>query len=195
MNNFFTQLAAIIGKAELQLNIKTKGDQLTVMLTPKTTANDPALANLQPLIITGTAQQLDEDFLNAISQPLQKAVGLIANIEDFEVSTKKAEEESKIKKAEEEKIKKQKEENQKKLDRLLTKADEYENAGNWAKAIGAIKQALPFVTDHTHLNSRIKGLEVKLNQNSLFASVPPEDTTNYLEEEPEVQIVEGEEEE
>src|SRR5690554_5028306 len=98
MNNFFTQLAAVIGKAELQLNIKTKGEQLTVMLTPKTSADDPALANLQPLFVTGTPAQLDEDFINAISKPLQKAVGLIANIEDFEVSTKKAEEESKIKK-------------------------------------------------------------------------------------------------
>jgi PRTRC genetic system protein E len=181
MNTFFTQLSAAIGQAEFQLNIKPKGAQITVMITPKTSANDPALANLQPLIITGTAEQLDADFITAITSPLQKLTGLISNLESFEASTKKTEEESRIKKAAEDKIKKEADEKVKKFDALTKKADGFEKDGKLKEAVGALKQAQSFAKDPGLVLKRINELTAKYSQNSLFGGAETEDHTDYLE--------------
>ena len=47
---------------------------------------DEAKNNLSPILITGTPEELDQQFINIIKQPLQKATGLLTNMEKFEKS-------------------------------------------------------------------------------------------------------------
>ncbi|WP_313515586.1 PRTRC system protein E [Sphingobacterium sp.] len=171
MSTFFTQLKSVIGQAELQINIKSKGEELTVMINPKSTASDPALQNLQPLILSGTPEDLDEGFFNGISEPLTKVTGLISNIEQFENSASKADEESRIKKAAEDKLKKQQEAETKKFNDLVKKADDLIGNKKEAQALDLFRQALSIKNDDK-LKKRIADLEAKLSQGSLLFMEP-----------------------
>lgn len=171
MSNFFTQLKSVIGQAELQINIKSKGEELTVMINPKSSANDPALSNIQPLILSGTPEELDEGFFNGISEPLSRVTGLMINIEEFEKSASKADEESKVKKAAEEKLKKQQESEAKKINDLIKKAEDLIGNKKEAQALDLFRQALSIKNDDK-LKKRIADLEAKLSQGSLLFMEP-----------------------
>ncbi len=172
MSNFFTQMKSVIGQAEVQINIKTKGDLLTVMVLPKTTANDPALQEIQPLIMSGTPEDLDSGFIAAVRGPLKKTVGLISNVEDFEASTAKAAKETQATKAAEDKLKKEREEETKKFDVLVKRAEELEQADKHSPALDNYRQAVAIKPDDAKVKKRIADLESKLSENSLFDLQP-----------------------
>ncbi|GEM67590.1 hypothetical protein SMI01S_11960 [Sphingobacterium mizutaii NBRC 14946 = DSM 11724] len=171
MSNFFTQLKSVIGQAELQINIKSKGEELTVMINPKSTASDPALQNIQPLILSGTPEELDEGFIKGVSEPLGRVTGLMTNIEEFEKSASKADEESKVKKAAEEKLKKQQEAESKKINDLIKKAEDLISGKKESQALDIFRQALAIKNDEK-LKKRIADLEAKLSQGSLLFMEP-----------------------
>ncbi len=62
---FFQKLSALAENLDVQVRIFKKGDSLTVSIVP---ADATAI---KPLSLTGTAAELDEGFLEAISAPLE----------------------------------------------------------------------------------------------------------------------------
>lgn len=80
-NTFFTQLEQLMNEdTDLVLKISKSDHQFIIALQPKSN-NDKSLNKMPCLNIRGTAQELDRDFIRTIQKPLEKATGLIANLE------------------------------------------------------------------------------------------------------------------
>jgi PRTRC genetic system protein E len=183
MSTFFKSIEQIVGQVELQFNIKAKDGKLTVMVMPKAAIKDAAISNIQPLFITGTAEELDAGFLEAVLNPLEQAAGIVHNVASFEAGTHKFSSESALGKKEADIEKKKKDERAKKLNALTAKADEFEKENKFKDAIGALKQAKEFADKPENLDKRITELMAKLSQGSIFDTTPVEENnTNYLED-------------
>jgi PRTRC genetic system protein E len=82
--NFFKELAAIAPGVQLTMTVKEKNGKLTISLLPD------GLAHVKPLIMTGTPDELDEGFINAIRQPVLDAQGIVVQNEAFQKSLEEA---------------------------------------------------------------------------------------------------------
>lgn len=70
---------------DLNINIRRTDGKLSVAVIPKrTTLKDEAGQAIVPLILNGTPMELDGQFLQIITTPLQKAQGILTNLETFE---------------------------------------------------------------------------------------------------------------
>ena len=66
---------------DLTIVIRKTNGQLTVSTLPKSNGlKDEAQNHIVPLTVTGTPQELDTGFLQAVTRPIQKACGLISNM-------------------------------------------------------------------------------------------------------------------
>lgn len=94
---FFKTINLMLGEGNtLSLNVAKKGDTLTVSVLPgNDIVKDAAKNKIQPLSVSGTADELDDGFLAAIA-PVEKATGLLNNMADYEKSVAEAEKSSKM---------------------------------------------------------------------------------------------------
>ena len=97
--NFFQQISTL-GVESLEIKIVNKQNTLSVSILPK--SNSKTMETLKPIVITGVPEELDKEFFNIVSSPIEKTVSLISNIEEYEksleaVETVKAEKEEKKK--------------------------------------------------------------------------------------------------
>lgn len=86
----FEHLSSINPDADLTIRIMGKNGQFTVYIKPSVKE-----ANIIPLVITGTAAELDEEFVQKISAPLKQAGLVIQNLSEYQESLKEAEKEGK----------------------------------------------------------------------------------------------------
>jgi PRTRC genetic system protein E len=90
--NFFEQIAGLQINGTLQINIQPReGGTLTVSVllannNPKITAGK----NIPPMLLKGTAPELDEAFFNQITEPVKQTVKLFANLETYQSELDKA---------------------------------------------------------------------------------------------------------
>jgi PRTRC genetic system protein E len=75
--SFFKQISEILGDAEISLTVKAKNDKITVMVLPR----NKSIIN--PLVVTGTHEELDEGFFELINGPISQSSGLTSNVEEF----------------------------------------------------------------------------------------------------------------
>lgn len=141
---FFKKLLPLLtGLDSLSVQFSQLGEEITVSVLPRAKdVKDEALSKIQPLIIRGTADDLDEKFIDALTQPIQKAAGLFTTLKDFEQSVAEAEKESKMaekkrkdEKEAAEKKKKQKDESDKKADELLKEVEDLKKENKLPAAI------------------------------------------------------------
>ena len=70
---------------DLNINIRRTDGKLSVAVIPRrTTLKDEAGQAIVPLILNGPPMELDGQFLQIITTPLQKAQGILTNLETFE---------------------------------------------------------------------------------------------------------------
>ncbi len=88
--NFFEQLAAM-GGVDMTLRIMQKNDKLTINIMPGS-----KVSKMQPIIITGTPAELDEEFFKTIAPEVKEIAGIVSNIEAVkkEATEKKAKKET-----------------------------------------------------------------------------------------------------
>lgn len=100
--NFFSQISGLIPEGvDLNITVRRSGNRLIVSVIPKSNSlKDEAQNRLAPLVVTGTTDELNEGFIEAISNPIKQATGLLINMSDFEKAEKEAQENSKAAKAE-----------------------------------------------------------------------------------------------
>ena len=104
----FTKLSEIMGEGcTLTINIAKTENGMTVGVLPgNTLVKDAAKSKIVPLNINGTAEELDEGFVDAIISPIAKTNGMFADIKAFESAQEEAKKASEMeKKANEEKKK------------------------------------------------------------------------------------------
>jgi len=171
---FFTEMNRIMNQGvDITLIIRKTGGNLTVSTLPKQNGlKDEAQNLIIPLTLTGTAEELDAGFFQAISQPVQKAAGLLINLKAFEEQAEKAAENSRAAKELKEKQVKAEKEKKEKFDKLMKKADELEKEQKHGEALVVLKQAevMAGETERGKVGDRIRAIRIRLSQGSLFGS-------------------------
>jgi len=170
---FFNEISNLLPEGvDLNLTIRKNGGELTVSIIPKTDAKDEAKNSIIPLVVSGTPEELESGFMNAISKPITKVTGLLIGMSEFEKQSEIAASNSKS-----EKVKKDN------YDKLIKKSEQFEKDGKLKDAINCLLQARPFASDQSKLEKLISGLESKTGKSGLFAEESEEEVpSNYLEE-------------
>lgn len=177
MTQFFKQMSTLIGKADVNLTFRMNGDQMTILVTSKNTSKDDVLDNIKPITITGTAEELDQDFFNVVTKPLSKSAGLITNAVEFEkelsqkenetaAAKAKAEADKKEKEAKAKAEQKEKEKRDKKFNELIERAKQFESEKNSKMAYTTYKKALQFTDAPEEIQKKMNSIVAA--QGSIF---------------------------
>ena len=137
--NFFATIAPFLGSMNLTLTVaKGSGDTVIVSLLPQPRIKDNAKDSVQPMVIRGTIEELDEEFFNAIKEPMTKVTGIVIEIDNFEKGAEKLAEDNKAKDA----IKAEAKKNKDKSDKIVKKAQELFEAKDYDKAEKELAKAI-----------------------------------------------------
>jgi len=156
---------------DLTIVIRKANGQLTVSTLPKSNGlKDEAQNHIVPLTVTGTPQELDTGFLQAVTRPIQKACGLISNMAQFEAQADKAAASSKAAKEVKSKETKEEREKREKYEKLMKKAEELTAAKNHREAVSVLTQAKAHANaaQLKEIEEKIKTATSEMNKGSLF---------------------------
>lgn len=169
---FQTIYPMLAAGADLSINIKRVNDKLSVAVMPRHNGvKDEAQQHLVPLILNGTAIELDAEFLQAIMVPVSRTMGVLANLETFERQAAKVSSESRPAKTAQEKESKEAREKREKMERLLKKTDEAVAGRKYSEALIWLKQASVLAPADRQKEIDDRTLEVRkmADAGSLFA--------------------------
>lgn len=172
---FQTIYPMLAAGADLSINIKRVNDRLSVAVMPRHNGvKDEAQQHLVPLILNGTAIELDAEFLQAIMMPVSRTMGVLANLETFERQAAKVSSESRPAKTAQEKESKEAREKREKMERLLKKTDEAVAGRKYSEAQIWLKQARVLAPADRQKEIDDRTLEVRkmADAGSLFAVQP-----------------------
>lgn len=175
---FFKKINDLLGEGcTLSVNIAKKCDYLSVSVMPgNPLVKDVAVKNLTPLVISGTPEELDKGFAEAISEPVARVSGLLVDIASFE----KGEAETKAKSAA---LAKQREEKQRKeveFKGYLALAKENNDAHKFKDARTCLDKAR-IATDGSEAQIKlIKEMDSTIEKSSGIDNIfgAPEDTSD-----------------
>ena len=156
---------------DLSINIRKVGEQLVVATLPRNNnLKDEVQSYLTPLTVTGTPMELDAGFLQAILQPIQKASGLLINLEQFEKQAAATASKAKTEKPKADNEANEPKEKRENYDKCLKKADELTADKRYSEALTYLKQAKTYATSmqQADLTKKIKLVEKEQAQGSLF---------------------------
>ena len=169
---FFTAIHQMMTESvDLTIVIRKTNGQLTVSTLPKSNGlKDEAQNHIVPLTVTGTPQELDTGFLQAVTRPIQKACGLISNMAQFEAQADKAAASSKAAKEAKSKDTKEEREKREKYEKLMKKAEELTAARNHREAVSVLTQAKAHANaaQLKEIEEKIKAADTEMNRGSLF---------------------------
>lgn len=169
---FFTYLSQVLTPGvDLNLTISKTETGLVVLLMPRINGlKDPAQNNIVPLRLAGTPQDIDSNFFPTVTAPIQRASGLLVNLEQFEKQAAKAAANSKAVKEQKDAESKVAKEKKDKYDSHMKRADEQETAGNLDATLISLQQARLHATDPAQktVDDRIAAVKGKMSQGSLF---------------------------
>ena len=172
---FQTIYPMLAAGTDLSINIRRVNDRLSVAVMPRHAGvKDEAQQNLVPLILSGTAVELDAEFLQAIAAPVSRTTGLLTNLETFERQAAKASSESRAAKTAQEKESKEAREKREKMEKLLKKTDEAVAARRYSEALIWLKQArvLAPAEKQQEIDGRTRDVQKLADAGSLFAVEP-----------------------
>ena len=147
----------ITAGTDLSFSIRQVDNRLTVAVMPRRTGlKGEAGGQIVPLVLNGTPEELDAEFLQAISTPVQKAQGILTNLETFE---KQAE---------------QVREKREKMEKLLKKADEAIAGKRYSEALTWLRQAKVLATPDRQkdIDAKMAEVQKKASEGSLFGEEP-----------------------
>ena len=169
---FFTAIHQMMTESvDLTIVIRKTNGQLTVSTLPKSNGlKDEAQNHIVPLPVTGTPQELDTGFLQAVTRPIQKTCGLISNMAQFEAQADKAAASSKAAKEAKSKETKEEREKREKYEKLMKKAEELTAARNHREAVSVLTQAKAHANaaQLKEIEEKIKAADTEMNRGSLF---------------------------
>lgn len=108
---FFKTIADFLQDGQqVRMAIRKSGGNIAVSIMPDNRGvKDKAVENITPLVMSGTPEDFEEGFKDAL-KPLAQAQGLVSNIKEFEEGTEKAKRESEMAKKLKDEAAKQKKE-------------------------------------------------------------------------------------
>ena len=170
--NFFNQIAQLDFTGVLQLNI-AKGEESNLIVSiilNNEQCGDNAKNLIPPLTFNATPQEFDEGFFQQITTPIQKASGLMVDMEVFMKQLEQAKKQSAMDKEKTEKEKKDKEAKDKKYKDGMAKADELEKDGKFRDAWMKVPDITEFPEKADEIRKRKTELSEKFSTPSLFGA-------------------------
>lgn len=170
---FFQSIHQMIAAGtDLNINIRRVNDNLSVAVIPRrTNLKSEAQQLMVPLIFNGTPEELDAEFLRALHAPVQKAQGILTNLEDFEKQAELAASQGKAAKSANEREPKEVREKREKMEKLLKKAEDAKTGKRYSEALTWLKQAklLAAADKQKEIENQIVEVQKKASEGSLFA--------------------------
>ena len=159
---------------DLSINIRRVNDNLTVAVVPRR-SGVKAGERIVPLILNGTPEELDAGFLQAVGAPVQKAQGILTNLESFEKQAEQAVSQSKTSKPTVEKESKEAREKREKMEKLLKKAEDATAGKHYSEALTWLRQAkvLAQPDKQADIDNKMAEVQKKASEGSLFDMVQP----------------------
>ncbi len=160
---------------ELGIHIRRVENRLCVAVMPqREKLKDGAAQSIVPLVVSGTPEELDTEFLAQIARPMEKVQGILMNLEAFEKQAEKAAAESKAAQPAAKKETKEERERREKLEKLLKKADDSAAARQYSNALIWLRQAerLAPAEQLAEIKRKMEEAQRKNDEGSLFASMP-----------------------
>jgi len=170
--NFFNQIAQLDFRGVLQLNIAkgAESNLIVSVILNNEQCGDNAKNLIPPLTFNATPQEFDEGFFQQINTPIQKASGLMVDMEVFMKQFEEAKKQSAMEKEKAEKEKKEKETKDKKYKEGMAKADELEKEGKFRDAWMKVPDITEFPEKADEIRKRKTELSEKFSTPSLFGA-------------------------
>lgn len=164
----------ITAGTDLSINIRRVSNNLTVAVVPRRSGVKDG-ERIVPLILNGTPEELDAGFLRAVSTPVQKAQGILANLETFEKQAEQAASQSKAAKSAAEKESKEVREKREKMEKQLKKAEDAMTGKRYSEALTWLKQAkvLAVPDRQKEIDEKMAEVQKKASEGSLFGMEQP----------------------
>ena len=131
----FNELNKMMTKdSRITITVTKKSDSQLIAMTFVDTVGleDPAAGNIPPFRVSGSPEELDKEFVNALKSPISSAVGLQTNMKDFEEGLKKAEAQ---RKKDTEAKNAEASAKEKEFDKAIAAAEDAMKKKNWKSAI------------------------------------------------------------
>jgi PRTRC genetic system protein E len=93
---FFQELSKLLNECDITMSVRGGQNQITVSVVPKSTNKD-VKTKLPPLMLSGTPEEVDAGFFNAVNKPVSEAIGFLVSSSAMEKAKKEAEEKLKEK--------------------------------------------------------------------------------------------------
>lgn len=170
--NFFNQIAQLDFTGVLQLNIAkgVESNLIVSLILNNEQCGDNAKNLIPPLTFNATPQEFDEGFFQQITTPIQKASGLMVDMEVFMKQLEEAKKQSAMEKEKAEKEKKEKEAKDKKYKDGMAKTDELEKEGKFRDAWMKVPDITEFPEKADEIRKRKTELSEKFSTPSLFGA-------------------------
>ena len=159
---------------DLSINIRRVNNNLTVAVVPRRSGVKDG-ERIVPLILNGTPEELDAGFLQAVGTPVQKAQGILTNLEAFEKQAEQAASQSKAARSAAEKESKEVREKREKMEKLLKKAEDAMTGKRYSEALTWLKQAkvLALPDKQKEIDEKMVEVQKKAAEGSLFGMEQP----------------------
>lgn len=159
---------------DLSINIRRVNNNLTVAVVPRRSGVKDG-ERIVPLILNGTPEELDAGFLQAVGTPVQKAQGILTNLETFEKQAEQAVSQSKAARSAAEKESKEVREKREKMEKLLKKAEDAMTGKRYSEALTWLKQAkvLALPDKQKEIDEKMAEVQKKASEGSLFGMEQP----------------------
>ena len=164
----------ITAGTDLRINIRRVNSNLTVAVVPRRSGVKDG-ERIVPLILNGTPEELDAGFLQAVGTPVQKAQGILTNLETFEKQAEQAVSQSKAARSAAEKESKEVREKREKMEKLLKKAEDAMTGKRYSEALTWLKQAkvLALPDKQKEIDEKMAEVQKKASEGSLFGMEQP----------------------
>lgn len=150
--DFFKQIAGLNIEGTLSIAIKKETENMIVsVLLNNQNCGDNAKKIIPPLILKGTAEDLDNAFFESIAEPMQETSQLLQNLEQFLKAKELAKKQSAMEKERQEKERQEKEKQKKGYEKILEKVKELEKQGKYNEAWSK----MPSATDYPMFEKEI----------------------------------------
>lgn len=159
---------------DLSINIRRVNNNLTVAVVPRRSGVKDG-ERIVPLILNGTPEELDAGFLQAVGTPVQKAQGILTNLEAFEKQAEQAASQSKAARSAAEKESKEVREKREKMEKMLKKAEDAMTGKRYSEALTWLKQAkvLALPDKQKEIDEKMVEVQKKASEGSLFGMEQP----------------------
>ncbi|MFP5438875.1 MAG: prtrc system protein e [Bacteroidia bacterium] len=188
ITNFFAHIAAIPFEGCLNITVKKDGEQLTTsVLLQNDGCGDAAKNHIPPLILKGTAKELCEGFLDAITAPVAETSKLLVNMEAYLKGQETAKKNAAIEKKKTEKTDKAdkpdkpttpEEVQEMKYKSIMAEVDKLEAAGKYREAWVKVPQASEFPDKAEEMRKRRASLSAKFSPDLFATGQPATEVTN-----------------